>query len=344
MKSQLQTPRQQVPDLQPLLAESYPDIIAARLKKRDSLLGTALASHDGVFSPEFVLAKFRRWPAGTPVRVAFLGGSDALRRDIESATRAWTNEANIVLDFGGTPGGTGYREWSPTDTDYSAEIRVAFFSDGQFKGQWSQIGTDSVNDLLSKPNEPSLNLHGFDVDRPTYWNFIIIHEFGRALGLVHEHQHPTEGCERDIRWEDDPGYVPTTDNQGRFIPDAQGRKPGVYTILGGPPNHWDRDRVDTNLRNVRASNAYQFSHFDKYSVIKYPMSDTWLNSGATSECFQLGINLELSPQDKLGIRAAYPYDKHTIEALAAEKKHVLAHIGKHASVDPGAAGRRAYLR
>lgn len=50
-------------------------------------------------------------------------------------------------------------------------------------GSWSYIGTDASRIPLESF---SMNL-GF-VDRPT-----VLHEFGHALGLIHEHQSPFEG-------------------------------------------------------------------------------------------------------------------------------------------------------
>jgi hypothetical protein len=49
----------------------------------------------------------------------------------------------------------------------------------------------------------------------------VLHEFGHALGLIHEHQNPVGG----IQW----------------------NKPAVYADLGGPPNFWGKATVDNNM-------------------------------------------------------------------------------------------------
>src|SRR5690349_10941147 len=105
-----------------------------------------------------------------------------------------------------------------------------------------------------------MNFEGFDVQLPQDWRGVVLHEFGHALGLEHEHQHPVQPC--DFRWEDDPGYTPTTDRFGQFTPDEAGRKPGIYTLLGGPPNRWSREMVDFNLRKLPDSSAFRTSAFD----------------------------------------------------------------------------------
>ena len=50
---------------------------------------------------------------------------------------------------------------------------------------------------------------------------MILHEFGHALGLIHEHQNPIQA----IDW----------------------NKPAVIADLSGPPNNWDRDTIEHNM-------------------------------------------------------------------------------------------------
>jgi len=50
-------------------------------------------------------------------------------------------------------------------------------------GSWSYIGTDATKLPLE-----SFTMNLGSVDRPT-----VLHEFGHALGLIHEHQSPFKG-------------------------------------------------------------------------------------------------------------------------------------------------------
>lgn len=75
------------------------------------------------------------------------------------------------------------------DNDPSADIRVTFQGRGQY---YSLIGTQS-----KQGTTPSMNL-GFrpgtpDWDRPEERQRLVLHEFGHALGLHHEHKHPSMG-------------------------------------------------------------------------------------------------------------------------------------------------------
>jgi hypothetical protein len=70
-----------------------------------------------------------------------------------------------------------------------------------------------------------MNFEGFDKGTPSDWEGTVRHEFGHALGLEHEHQHPEGGCDAEWRWNDDAGYIPTRDKDGGFTRDKQGRYP-----------------------------------------------------------------------------------------------------------------------
>lgn len=72
---------------------------------------------------------------------------------------------------------------------------------------------------------------------------VILHEFGHALGCVHEHQSPLQ----DIVW----------------------NKEQVYTDLGGPPNNWSRDKVDSNMFKKYDFTVAQQRMFDLASIMLY---------------------------------------------------------------------------
>jgi hypothetical protein len=132
-----------------------------------------------------------------------------------------------------------------------------------------------------------------------------MHEFGHALGFEHEHASPTDGCDAQFRWDDDPGYVPTTDQFGQYTIDPSGKRPGIYTTLGGPPNSWDRAKIDFNLRQLKDSSAYITSAFDNRSIMKYFFEDWMFVDGKHCTCYS-EPNLVLSAGDIAGVRAAYP--------------------------------------
>ncbi|HXB57591.1 MAG TPA: hypothetical protein VN461_22705 [Vicinamibacteria bacterium] len=299
--------------------EGYPDRIQARLEAKTRFLA---ASPPATSQPtfEFVFRQLGRWKQGQTLRVAFRGGDTALRKDIADATADWTSHGNVKLDFGWDTGVGRHREWSPSDADYTADIRVSFDQEGY----WSLVGPDSIDRSMAKPGEASLNLQGFDSGRPADWRAVALHEFGHALGFEHEHQHPTQGCDSDFRYQDDTGYVPTTDSFGQYIPDSQGRRPGIYTVLGGPPNNWPSAQVDHNLRQLNNdSHAFTFGPFDPSSIMKYAF-DSWMcQQGTSSLCCSGGENTVLSPQDMAGIAQAYPTAVAASGDLSRQHQNVL---------------------
>jgi serralysin len=221
----------------------------------------AAAEHatGGPLSPiEAALAKAKKWRRGRTLKVRFLGGDPALQDKVAEAAKEWTEYANIALDFGNHP---------------NAQIRVAF---QQGAGSWSAVGTDALVERWFPRDEPTMN---FGWLTPTSSDeeisSVVLHEFGHALGLIHEHQQP----EAAIAW----------------------NKELVYRQLGGPPNNWPRDVVDHNVFNRLAKAELNFSEYDKASIMHYFFPAEWTTDGTV---FQ--ENSVLSETDKSFIKTQYP--------------------------------------
>lgn len=111
------------------------------------------------------------------LRVAFVNGVKPLRDGVMDLAREWSKFANIEFDLA-QPG-------------ERPQIRVRF---NRGFGHWSHIGSDSTTEIARGPDVPSMNfafLQGSteDLDK-AYSKFVVLHEFGHALGCIHEHQHP----------------------------------------------------------------------------------------------------------------------------------------------------------
>src|SRR5262249_50968203 len=96
--------------------------------------------------------------------------------------------------------------------------------------------------------------------------------------------------------------------------DRQGRRPGIYTVMGGPPNNWSKATVDNNLRPLTVRDPdvpvtdYSVGPFDKSSIMKYYYEEWMFVSGKSSPCYSVpGGNSELSAEDKKRIAAYYPF-------------------------------------
>lgn len=280
-----------------------------QLEAASTEIGTGLQS---------VVSISRSWTPGTTITVAFKGGSNDLRRGIIDATRPWTDAANIHFDFGDPS--QGFREWSTADSAYHGDIRIAF--DGGLEGgYWSMVGRDSINTALRRPNMASMNFDGFNLGLPWNWQAVVLHEFGHALGFEHEHQNPASTCEQEYRWDDDPGYIPTRDSRNQLIRDPQGRNPGIYTVLGGPPNSWSRAQVDFNMRRFANTADLAFTSFDGDSIMKYHFdSQLFLNVSVStsSGCFSPSTFV-LSAQDRQAAARRYPHSPSDVQTVSAER-------------------------
>jgi hypothetical protein len=102
-----------------------------------------------------------------------------------------------------------------------------------------------------------------------------MHEFGHALGLIHEHQNPKGG----IQW----------------------NEPAVKADLGGPPNNWDDATIRHNVLDHYPAKEVTASPVDKNSIMMYPIPASWTLDG-----FSADLNGDLSEQDRQFIRRAYP--------------------------------------
>jgi hypothetical protein len=224
----------------------------------------------------------KKWQNGRTLHVRFLGGTAEVQAKVRQFAVQWSDFANITLAFDDSP---------------NAEIRIAFVRDGS----WSYIGTDA---LLVPAGQATMNFGWFGPGTTDEeYSRTVLHEFGHALGCIHEHQHP----ENDIPWD----------------------REAVFRYYMGPPNNWPREEVETNLFQKYSRDQTQFSQFDKQSIMLYAIDES-LTAGA----YTVGWNRELSPSDKSFIGVCYP------KAQAADPARPLTvgtavegEIGQHGAED-----------
>ncbi len=321
--------------------ESLPDEVVASLEIRDGWRRKLAQRADGL---EFIVSDLARWRPGSAVRVAFLDGDTGLHADIASAVEQITDACNLTLDFGKDAGTGEFRRWTEADTQYAAEIRVSFDMDGF----WSLVGTDSTDRMVGGPGQPiggspnqrSLNLSDFATDRPDDWQGTARHEFLHALGFHHAHQNMRGPCADEFRWEDDEGYQPTRDARGVFVKDANGRSPGIYTYLAGPPNGWSRSKVDHNLR-TEESDDVTIGPFDAKSVMLYSFADFFYKSHP-SPCAPTGNGIDLSDGDKRGLQLLYPHTGDAVSDIQSRATAALSALDGGGGLESGGTTDSAY--
>ena len=118
------------------------------------------------------------WRPGTTLTVSFIEGEPIVQTQVEHYAHVWEEYANIYFKF------------VHSDT---ADIRIAFHKGD---GSWSTIGTDA---RLVEQAEPTMNYGWLTPDtHDDEYRRVVLHEFGHALGLIHEHQNPANGIPWDI--------------------------------------------------------------------------------------------------------------------------------------------------
>jgi hypothetical protein len=139
------------------------------------------------------------------VTVAFYGGSPETWRLVEDAAKDWIAPGSpIAFSFRRDDG--SWRRWSPNDVFPASDIRVGFETGASEGGFWSVIG-EQAREVHAWSQ--TMNLHDFDETLSLFhgrsgdpewvrsWERgTIVHEFGHALALSHEHFHPD--CQRDL--------------------------------------------------------------------------------------------------------------------------------------------------
>jgi serralysin len=204
---------------------------------------------------KMALIRAKLWTPGQTLRVKFLGGDPETQRKVKENAKDWENFANLKFDF--VPDG-------------DADIRVAFETDGS----WSYIGKDALD---IPQNEPTMNYGWLDADTlDEEYSRVVKHEFGHAIGCIHEHQNPAG----DIPWD----------------------KEAVYKYFMGPPNNWTKEQIDHNLFERYSKNITNYTNLDPTSIMLYPIPAQFtLNHQAIG-----GRNNDLSEVDKSFIKQQYP--------------------------------------
>ncbi|VVO22904.1 MULTISPECIES: peptidase M12 [Pseudomonas] len=202
------------------------------------------------------------WAPGKTLKVLVCTYDEHSFQAVKNAANKWLPYVNLKFDFFEMEEEDIYQS-----EEFLGDIRVDFNPLYDGSGS-SKLGTDS---LTGSPHQASMVLGtDFSSDR---FEFRGVHEFGHALGLQHEHQHPDAGIPFD--------------------------REKTYTYFGHLG--FTRTDVETNVFAFERVPGRTYEPYDSQSVMHYSIPDSitmgdWSHAG----------NSQISAGDIAFMRKIYP--------------------------------------
>lgn len=212
---------------------------------------------------------------GEPIRVKFLDGLPAGRDDVMRIADEWTRCAETGLRFNyydeaGKPLSAG----APAATEF--EVRVSF----KGSGYWSYIGRKIPSDVAA--TAPTMQLGGLDAAgvKPETRARKVLHEFGHAVGVRHEHQRKEViGCIDEQR---------------------------AIDYYARPPNFWGAATTRKNLLTPLPDDTALSTKYDYDSIMNYVIPREILKRGRCESSELPRAVTKLSAKDCEMIAYFYP--------------------------------------
>jgi hypothetical protein len=191
------------------------------------------------------------------LHVKFLEGEQSVRDRVQQVATKWNSYSGVTLVFDDSP---------------NADIRVAF---EQGRGSSSCVGKCGCSIPQLIHSDATMNFGWLTpATSDQEYNRVVLHEFGHALGLVHEHQNPSGG----IQW----------------------NRAAVYEYYVRSDG-WNKDQVDHNIFETYSKDQTMYTTFDPSSIMLYAIPRELTTNG-----FAVGWNTELSEMDRAFIGQVYP--------------------------------------
>ena len=201
----------------------------------------------------------KKWQRGMTLKCKFLDGSPKMRKKTEGVAHQWEKHCDIKFKFVASG---------------PAEIRISFYADG---GSWSAVGRDALNRQYFPLHQPTMN-YGWlrdDTDDIEYRR-VVTHEFGHALGCIHEHESPKFTRKWNVQ--------------------------AVMKYFQGPPTYCSPDDIRSNVLDKYSPKGISATKYDPKSIMLYAFDAALFSDGLgpTNE------NTKVSATDIKMIKTMYP--------------------------------------
>ena len=271
------------------------NIIAQKQKlpkgKCTTVLGAAMFHEIDTSGDRGVTDNYHTWDNGDTILVKFMpGGSKSVREKIMLSAKQWETYANIFFKF--VPDATTTNTNLRIKLSKGSGHNSAVGTEAKFRSQSEQtINFDTlffadadyyIAKLKNKGTNAPYNWPQIETEMktdPNHWDNIeltrvVTHEFGHALGLLHEQSFPGA-----VKWN-------KSDSVYNYYKESQG---------------WDRAKVDFNVFEVSEQFYTNGTTYDPKSIMHYSV-----DASETTDGYSVKTNYILSAGDKALIAALYP--------------------------------------
>lgn len=181
-----------------------------------------------------------------------------------------------------------------------SDIRITFSIPNQ---AWSMLGSES---LQVPKNQPTMNLGWLDNDTQfgseQFKNTgqVVLHEFGHAVGMIHEHQSPLGD---PLKWNKDVVYEELLRTNGwdrQMVDQNMFKKYGDYQLCEDAKAIENVEERNIQIENFCQGELVNGSKYDPTSIMHYFFPQSWILEGQP-----IPVNTTYSENDKKWIRQYY---------------------------------------